>query len=218
LSSKTINIIIIVLLAFTLIGILMVYPKLPATVPIHWNYNGEVDNYGPKRTFWIIYLVIIVTNLLMVIISKIDPKKDNYKQFRKSFDIFRLILTLFLIIILVITISVSLGNEKIDIKTIIPALVGILFAIIGNYMPKFKHNYTMGIKTPWTLASENVWYKTHRMAAPIWVIGGVLLALIPFVFHGILTVTFFIIIIAAIVLIPTIYSYVIFNQEKSEDK
>ncbi|MFA7108432.1 MAG: SdpI family protein [Sphaerochaetaceae bacterium] len=213
-SSKTINIIIIVLLVFTLIGILMVYSKLPAIVPIHWNYNGEVDNYGPKSTFWIIYLVIIGTNLLMVVISKIDPKKDNYKQFRRSFDIFRLILTLFLIIILAITISVSLGNEKIDIKTVIPALVGILFAIIGNYMPKFKHNYTMGIKTPWTLASENVWYKTHRMAAPVWVIGGVLLALIPFVFYGELTVIFFIIIVTAIVLIPTIYSYVIFNKEK----
>lgn len=213
-SSKTINIIIIVLLVFTLIGILLVYAKLPAIVPIHWNYNGEVDNYGSKSTFWIIYLVIIGTNLLMVIISKIDPKKDNYKQFRRSFDIFRLILTLFLIIILAITISVSLGNEKIDIKTVIPALVGILFAIIGNYMPKFKHNYTMGIKTPWTLASENVWYKTHRMAAPVWVIGGVLLALIPFVFYGELTVIFFIIIVTAIVLIPTIYSYVIFNKEK----
>jgi len=213
-SSKTINVIIIVLLAFTLIGIFMVYGKLPATVPIHWNYNGEVDNYGPKSTFWIIYLAMIGTNILMVVISKIDPKKDNYKQFRRSFDIFRLILTLFLIIILVITISVSLGNKKIDIKTVIPALVGILFAIIGNYMPKFKHNYTMGIKTPWTLASENVWYKTHRMAAPVWVVGGVLLALIPFIFNGKFTAIFFIIIVASIVLIPTIYSYVIYNKEK----
>ena len=213
-SSKTINIIIIVLLVFTLIGIFLIYSKLPATVPIHWDVNGNVDNYGPKSTFWIIYFVIIGVNLLLVVISKIDPKKENYKRFQKSFDIFRLIITLFFIILLTITISISLGNEKIEIKTVVPSLIGILFAIIGNYMPKFKHNYTMGIKTPWTLASEDVWYKTHRMAAPIWVIGGVLLALIPFVYHGILTVTFFIIIIASIVLIPTVYSYVIYNREK----
>jgi uncharacterized membrane protein len=93
--------------------------------------------------------------------------------------------------------------------------VGALFIILGNYMGKLKHNYFMGIRTPWTLASEEVWYRTHRMAGPFWVIGGLLFIATSFLTTGLLAKTI-LIIIFGIIAIPIVYSYVIFKRLEKE--
>jgi len=217
-KNKTINIIIGILLIATFVGILIVYNKLPSTIPIHWNIKGDIDGWGKTSSIWTLFLTQIGVNLLFVLIPKIDPKKENYKRFERLYAIFILVFNILFSSIIAITISVALGNTSINVSKIIPFLVGIMFAIIGNYMPKFKHNYTMGIKTPWTLASESVWNRTHRMAAPIWVVGGILMAILPLFLNANYVWIAYVVIIAAIVLIPTIYSYVIFNQEKNAGK
>ena len=87
----------------------------------------------------------------------------------------------------------------------------LLFILLGNVMGRFKHNYFVGIKTPWTLANEEVWRKTHRMAGPIWVIGGIaniLLTVIGVTFNGI----GFIIILAVMIVVPIVYSYIIYKK------
>ena len=88
---------------------------------------------------------------------------------------------------------------------------GLLFILIGNVMGRFKHNYFVGIRTPWTLANEEVWRKTHRVAAPIWVLGGIINILLAFTetnFKGI----WFVAIVAVISIVPIVYSYIVYQQ------
>ena len=115
-----------------------------------------------------------------------------------------------------ITLLIATGVVD-NTSMLIQILVSLLFILLGNVMGRFKHNYFVGIKTPWTLANEEVWRKTHRMAAPIWVIGGILnilLAVTGVNFNGMA----FIIIVAAIVIVPTVYSYIIYQKIVNENK
>lgn len=84
-------------------------------------------------------------------------------------------------------------------------------------MPKFKHNYTMGIKTPWTLANEEVWNKTHRMAGPIWTVGGIVMAFNQFIFPINISRIVFFVVIAALIAIPTTYSYFEFQKTRRKE-
>jgi uncharacterized membrane protein len=212
-NKKNTNIVTIILLVLTLIGIIVSYNSLPEIIPTHWGIDGKIDRMGSKSTLWILYGVMLAINMLFIIIAKIDPKKHNYKIFEKSYSVFRIIFNIFFMAILVLMILAGKGNTTFDTTRSIMFLTGLLFAIIGNYLPKFKPNYTTGIKTPWTLANENVWKKTHRIAGPIWVIGGMISAIASLIVNINLTIIVFIIIVVILVIIPTVYSYIAFKQE-----
>ncbi|MCH3916610.1 MAG: SdpI family protein [Spirochaetia bacterium] len=190
------------------------YGKLPATIPTHWGVGGKVDGYGSKRTLWYLFALIVAINFLVPFIARIDPKSENYDRFRRAFDIFRVALTAFFVLLLFLMVGIASGHD-LDMVRILFAALGCFLALIGNYMPKFKHNYTMGIKTPWTLADEDVWNRTHRMAAPIWVIGGIGVFVSSIFFPKMLLTATFIIVILAMTLVPVVYSYVIFSRKKA---
>ncbi|MDD2402010.1 MAG: SdpI family protein [Clostridia bacterium] len=157
-----------ILLITFIIGI-YVYPDLPTNVPSHWNIHGEIDGWSSK-TFAVIFypLLNLILYPLMLIFPKLDPRSDNYSRFAGAYKAIRIFLHLFLAFIYLLTLVIALGYPiKMDI--IVRASISILFILIGNYMGKFQHNYFVGIKTPWTLANEQVWRKTHRLAAPLWV-------------------------------------------------
>lgn len=94
-----------------------------------------------------------------------------------------------------------------------PFLVGIMFIIMGNYMGKIRPNWFMGIRTPWTLSSDEVWNKTHRLGGKLFVLAGALLILVAFL-PGSVTLVTLIIGVAAVVIIPTVYSFILFKREK----
>lgn len=214
-NKKAINIFIIVLLVLSGIGLIIVYPKLPEIIPTSWNWKGEIQEYNGKNTVWVLYGVLFLLNLLLIVVPKIDPRKDNYKKFKRVYDYFRLMINVFIISIIALMISVNFINNLPTMDRITFALVGILLAFIGNYMPKFKHNYTMGIKTPWTLADERVWNRTHRMAAPIWVVGGILQFFSALFIASSIKIYVFITLIVIMVIVPSVYSYIIFNKLKT---
>lgn len=193
----------------------LAYPHLPDRIPIHWNFAGEVDGWGsPWQGAFLFPIIILAVSLLMVILPKIDPKKKSYAQMGKAYRMIMLILIGFLSIMYYGTLGAALGYFE-GIPTLVPFGVGIVFIIIGNYMGKIKHNYFMGIRTPWTLASEEVWYKTHRLAGPLWVVGGLLFIIMSFLAKAFFMKMLFAIIIV-ITLVPLAYSYVIFKKiEKS---
>ncbi|MBQ1580401.1 MAG: SdpI family protein, partial [Firmicutes bacterium] len=95
-------------------------------------------------------------------------------------------------------------------ETIVPVLVGILFVVIGNYLPKTKQSYTMGIKLPWTLASEENWNRTHRLAGFLWVIGGILLILLTLL--RLWNTWTFLLVIIPMSVVPMIYSYLLYRK------
>ncbi|PMQ00833.1 MAG: hypothetical protein CBR30_09170 [Dictyoglomus sp. NZ13-RE01] len=176
---KDLIIILLILLMF-IIGFVS-YPFLPEKIPMHWNFKGEIDRYGSKfEGVWAIPLLTLFLYLGLLFIPYIDPERENYIKFEKVYQIIKLSLVIVLSILYYITIIVGLGGPKDLIPKIVPITIGILFIILGNYMPRIKHNWFVGIRTPWTLSNEEVWRKTHRFGGYLFVISGILMIITGF--------------------------------------
>jgi uncharacterized membrane protein len=201
---------IFLLIAFW-IGCALLYPKLPTQVPIHWNIHGEVDGYAHKAmTAFIMPLLPLFIYVLMTATAKIDPRHKNYEKFVGSYVKIRMALVLMMVGIVLLTEVSALGYE-VNIDLIIRIMLPILFIYLGNFMGKIRHNYFIGIRTPWTLANEEVWVKTHRLGSKLMVAGSVI-ALAGAFFTP--TVGFIILMSGVLfpVLISTVYSYLLFSQ------
>ncbi|WP_141603955.1 SdpI family protein [Terrilactibacillus laevilacticus] len=168
----------LLLLIFTIIVTCISYPYLPQQIAVHWNYRGIPDSFSHKSFgAFVIPVIMLVLYLVSLKLPKIDPKKKNYERFQGTY--FRIINGILLFLFLIQLMQIISGLGKANPKYIIPELIGLLFIYIGNLSPKFKPNYFIGIRTPWTLANDVVWKKTHRLGGKIFVILGLLLLLVP---------------------------------------
>lgn len=187
---------------------LAIYDKLPDQMPIHWDIEGNPDNYGSKA-FAVIGLPFMMAglNLLTHFGLNSDPKKANSSVVLKLIG--KLTIPFLSVTLVPVTIFAGLGYD-IPIERIVPAFVGLLFIIIGNYLPKSKQNYTVGIKLPWTLNNEENWNKTHRLAGYLWIVCGLVMFVNSFL--KIYWLPVFILIISGIVFVPAIYSYILYKK------
>jgi uncharacterized membrane protein len=187
------------------------YPRLPARVPIHWDASGNVNGYGSRLAgAFIIPLLNLGVYLLFVVLPHIDPRAKNYDKFNSSYQVIKCLVIATLLGMQAVALLVATG-VPININIIAGISVSILLIVIGNVMGRFRHNYFVGIKTPWTLANEEVWRKTHRMAGPIWILGGIAnLALV--IWGGAAEEIGLISIVAVLVLVPFVYSYLAFQK------
>lgn len=194
-----------------LIGI-AVYPKMPELMPIHFDWNGVADNYASKE-FALFGLPLIMTAvfLLCVFAMKTDPKNKNYSE--KLMMLCFWIIPVLSTLISVMVICVCLGMD-INIELFVSVFIGILLIVIGNYMPKVKQNYTMGIKIPWTLDSEENWRKTHRFGGFAFVIAG--LWMILSVVLGIKGWAAIVPVILA-AFVPMVYSYLLYMKKEKDE-
>lgn len=213
-KKSDLAVLLLILLTFG-IG-LYYYPQLPEQMPIHWNINGEVDNYGDKLFATFLFPAI---NLLMfvffLVLPKIDPRKENYQKFKGAYTVFRNSMHIFLAILYLLTIQHSLNKDVPDflnIDFVVPLGVSILFIIIGNYLGKIQDNYFIGIRTPWTLSSEKVWYKTHRLAGKLYVVSGIF-GVIGSFFGGMIAFILLIVPISLSSLYIILYSYLEYKKE-----
>lgn len=147
---------------------------MPDTVASHWNERGEVNGYMSK--FWGLFLMPIISVIMFLfflLIPKIDPLKENIDKFRKYFDNFILLIILFLFYIYLLTIFWNL-DKRFDMGSFIVPPIGILFYYAGILVENAKRNWFIGIRTPWTLSSDNVWDKTHKLGGKLFKIGGII--------------------------------------------
>ena len=186
----------------------ILYKDLPETMPVHFNSAGEADGFASKAVacFGLPGFLALI-NLLVHFGLNADPKKKNAKGVVRSAGL--LMIPVISIIVCPITFYMSMGYEA-PIQIVIPALLGVLFLFIGNYLPKCKQNYTVGIKLPWTLNNEDNWNKTHRLAGFIWIIGGIVFIASAFVGEAFKYVFFPCII--AMVFVPMICSYILYRK------
>ncbi|MBA2877859.1 putative membrane protein [Anoxybacillus kamchatkensis] len=171
---------IIILIACSYVLGLLAIPFLPDEVAIHWNVAGEADSFINKwwgALLFPIFLTGIVA--LVVFLPKVDPRKENYEKFEKVYRIFLHVFVLFLFSMYVVTLAYNIGIP-VQVDVVVPIGVGMLFIVLGNYMPKIKPNYFFGIRTPWTLENEEVWQKTHRVGGKVFVIMGIFIMLTIF--------------------------------------
>lgn len=200
-----------ILMAGLLLSAVLIYPYLPEQVPGHWNIHGQVDAWYPRSfgTF-LAPLLTIVIYLLMLFLPILDPRRDNYQRFSSAYTFLRWSLVIFFMLLYAATVLSALGYS-VNIALMVKALVAVLFIIIGNFMGQFRHNYFVGIKTPWTLANEEVWQRTHRMGGRLWVAGG-FVCLAMALFQANWSAYIFFASIMVIAIVPIIYSYIIFAQ------
>lgn len=202
----------LVILIIPLIAAIIIYPHLPEQVPIHWNIRGEVDNYS-SRTFGAFFLPLlnIVMYLLFVFLPKIDPKRSNYAKFESSYLTIRYTFHIFFMLLFGVTMAAALGYP-VSIGKCVAIGVAVLFIIMGNIMGRVRHNYFVGFRLPWTLASEEVWVRTHRLGSRLMVIGG-FIALVGAVFTA--EAVAFVILMAGIfvpMIITAVYSFVLYKR------
>jgi uncharacterized membrane protein len=188
--------------------------NLPEQVPTHFNLQGVADGWLSKNSLiYIIGALGIGIYLLMLIIPIIDPKK-KLQQMGDKYYMLRFILTFcFSLIALHILNSSSEGGIKKPM--ILFFILGILIAMLGNYSQTIRPNYFIGIRTPWTLENEKVWKNTHSLAGRIWIICGILIAILGvFIENSQLFSIIFGIILAIMVIVPVGFSYTEFQKEK----
>jgi len=200
----------------TFVVSLIFLPKLPAQIPMHWNVRGEVDNLVAKETgIWFIPAMILAISLLFGFLPMFDPKKDKYKLFKKEWDIMQTGIIGFLVYLQFITIYISL-NPQTSILPLMFMGLGVLFVLIGNFLSKIRQNYFIGIKTPWALADEDNWNKTHRYGSWCFVIAGILiLAEAYFIWYAPIVILGSILLTA---FLPFVYSFLLFKKAESKMK
>lgn len=148
------------------------YPQLPDRVPIHWNVAGEPDRFGPRWQVAITLLLPVGIYALMGVLPRIDPQRRNYALFSGTYAFLRRLLVGFTTGVHVVVLLAS-ADYPVRVERAMPVIAGILFALIGNVLGQVRHNYFVGIRTPWTLADEEVWRRTHRVGARLFVLLGV---------------------------------------------
>ncbi|MCP1165957.1 MULTISPECIES: SdpI family protein [Bacillus] len=202
----------LLLIALTILAWCAAWPHLPEEVPSHWNLAGEVDGHMSKMGMMIFDVAIMVfIYALLTLLPKIDPKHENYEKFSKGYNVINYSVLFLLFLVSIIGIGAGLGYD-IPMNSTPHILVGLLFIVIGNYLPQCKPNYFVGIKTPWTLSNEEVWRKTHRFSGKVFVALGIIMMLsifAPVVWKGFLIIG---IIIGAVGLTMG-YSYVAYKKE-----
>ncbi|WP_310876755.1 SdpI family protein [Priestia megaterium] len=197
---------------FTLITWLVALPHLPATMPIHWGANGEADGFATKINAMILTVgIMVLIYFIIAFVPRIDPRKENYKYFSKTYNILLNAVLLLFFFVNMSTILQGLGYN-VPMSYIAPIMAGLVFIIIGNYLQRVRSNYFMGIRTPWTLSNENVWKKTHRLSGKLFFIGGLLILISAFLPDGYKSVIMWGSIVLCVA-IPYLYSYLAYKKE-----
>lgn len=165
----------LVLSLLALTASLMLYAELPNQLPTHWNFNGEIDGYGHKG--WAAFLMPGIMLALSLIIfgalPRFSPAKFEVESFRSTYGLISVLTIALLGYIHGIILWVSL-DQTMEVGRALVGGIMIFFIVMGNYMGKVRRNFWMGIRTPWTLASERVWNETHRIGAWSFVGAGIL--------------------------------------------
>ena len=188
-------------------------PILPAQIPMHWNIVGEIDGWMPKQqAVWFFPLIVGAMWLMFQFLPKFDPKREKYVLFQPEWNMMQAALIGFFAYLQLITFYIAL-NPSVEMLPLMFIGLGALFILIGNYMSKIRQNYFIGVRLPWTLASEENWNKTHRYASWCFVIAGILTLVeayaiwyAPVVILGSIFLS---------VILPTIYSFLLFKNQAS---
>ena len=201
------------LMAAPFLMILAVYSKLPAEVPMHWNVHGEIDRYGSRNELFLIAGINVFLGVFMSAMAKIDPKQKNYTRFRETYE-WMIIWTLgFMTVLMGVVLVETMQPGTLNISKVVCAMVGILFVVLGNMMPKVKQNFFTGVKTPWALSSDAVWNKTQRLGGKCLVLGGILIMGSALLSSGEAAVFMIILVAVLVTIAPMVMSYIWYRKE-----
>lgn len=194
------------------VALLLLWDAIPASIPLHYGFDGSVDNVGSRTTLlWAIPFSTVTTYLVLLLAPMIDPKKRLYFTDYRFYTV-RLVIMTFLSVILLSYLFTLVGQW--DFIRSLPLILMAFIVVLGNYFPVIRPNYFIGIRTPWTLENKEVWTRTHRFSGSLWMAGGVIgfLALLIWPHWALPAAAG---LVLALALSSVIYSYVIYKQLKT---
>ena len=202
-TNKKLLILTSMVILFPMFWGLMIWSQLPNQISIHFNISDQADNFQPKPlVVFGLPIFLLLVHLFVIFMIGRDPKNRTMNE--KMVKVIYWLIPIVSLSVFYLIYNKALGSTT-NPSVFVSVLLGLIFVIMGNYMPKLKVNHTVGIRLPWTLQSEDNWHKTHRLAGKLWVLGGLILLLeaglqfaVPYVMG---------IVILTIVFIPVMYSY-----------
>ena len=205
----------ILLIAAVLAATAVVYSHLPGMVPTHWDARGNVNGWEAKWTLFLINPAIMAgTLLLFAALPWLSPRQFEVDSFRSTYLYIMVVILAMLAYVHALLLAAGL-SAGLDMNRAIMGGVSLLIALLGNVLGKVRRNFYVGVRTPWTIANEQVWNSTHRLAAKTFFAGG-LMGFLSVLLHGPFWLPVAIIIAAA--LIPVIYSLVFYKQLERNGK
>lgn len=210
-TKTTIILISILTLGLVAAGLLL-QSRMPETVATHWGFNGEADGFSSRAVgIFLLPAILAGSSLLLLAIPQIDPLRKNIQKFRPQYNSFILVYALFLGYLHVLTLIWNTGTEININRYLLPA-VGFFYYFTGILVSKARRNYFIGIRTPWKLASEEVWDKTHALGGWLFKIAGGIMLLSVFIPEY--TIHVMLGTVLAATLIAVVYSYIIYARLK----
>ena len=198
-----------IVILFPILWGVMIWSQLPNQISIHFNAAGQANNFQSKAlAVFGLPIFLLLVHLFVIFVTARDPKNQTMNE--KMGKVIYWLTPIVSLSVFYLIYSKALGSTT-NPFIFVSALLGLIFVMMGNYMPKLKVNQTVGIRLPWTLQSEDNWHKTHRLAGKLWVFGGLILLLeaglqfaVPYVMG---------IVILTIVFIPVVYSYQLSRED-----
>ena len=201
-NKKTLIITSILTILPILVGVFF-WNRLPDVMATHFGTNNEANGFTSKAfAVFGLPLILLAVEWFGALVTSHDPKKQNISP--KMFAVVLWIIPVVSLLGAATIYPYNLGYQM-DITFIAELLIGVIFIVVGNYLPKARQNYTIGIKIPWTLANEENWNRTHRLAGYLWVIGGILMVIAALT--GIAKTQWMIAVFFILAIVPFVYSY-----------
>jgi len=194
---------------------LVMWNILPEQMPMHWDIHGQVDRWGSKAMVVLFLpLFLLAIHWMCVLVTSADPRNRNQSQ--KAFGMVLWICPMVSLLVGAVMYASALGMA-LSVDKLMLIFMGLLFIILGNYLPKCKQNYTIGIKVVWALDNEENWNATHRFAAKLWVGGGILIVLLAFLPWAELVFGISLALIIIMALASVLYSYLYYKKHQGKE-
>ncbi len=191
----------------------VVYPRLPATIPTHWDFSGQPNGWSSRFWgAWLIPVFLLGMWALVRVLPRIDPRGSNYAKFGGAFEGIIDTIMLFMLALHIVALRAALGHP-VEMQRILPIGIGVLLIVIGNPLPRARPNWFVGIRTPWTLSSDRVWEKTHRFGGRVFVAGGLIITIASFLWVQEAHVVLFAVMVVVVSSVM-IYSYLEWKREQ----
>ncbi|MGD9647850.1 MAG: SdpI family protein [Pirellulales bacterium] len=211
-TNRRLEIVILAIIAGMFAASAILWSHVPDRMPVHWNLRGQVDRYGGKlEGLLLLPTVTLGLHLLFLALPWIDPRRANYQHFARAYKWIQIAFVVLMTLLHALVLGVALGYS-VDVGLVVPLAVGVLFCLIGNFMGKFRPNWFVGVRTPWTLSSDLSWNKTNRLGGRMFIVTGIALLMFAFVQNGWMLAIVVALIAAMVTWLP-IYSYLVWRRD-----
>jgi len=206
----------LLIIAAMFVAAAVLYPSMPARFPTHWGVSGAADAWSDKSFLTVFFSPLLALGLyaLLVAVPFLDPKRRSLKLSFRAYNILLDAIIGMQAVVFAATTAAAFNNAF-DVSKVVLISVGLLFAVIGNYMTTVKQNWTFGVRVSWTLADEVVWRKTNRLGGYLFVLAGAITVVCAFLpppanFIIMMSTMF------GILIVTYVYSFLLFRKRHPE--